>query len=93
MVIDRNDNCGLYMITIDKKTDTKKIIVLILLLLVLISLIVIAKNSIEVINQYEVFEQYEAQLMALQKQDEDRKIKIEEKKQEKNPKLTQERKR
>lgn len=95
MVIDRNDNYSLYMITTDKRSDTKKIVVLVLLLLVLIGLIIIAKNSIEVINQHKIYEQYEAQLMALQKHEEDRKIQIEKKKQEKKPiiTLTQERKR
>ena len=93
MVIDRNDNYNMYMITIDKPSEMKKIVVLVLLLLVLIGLIIIAKNSMEVIDQYKVYEQYEAQLMALQKQEEDRQAEIEKRRQEKIPKLTQERKR
>ena len=52
----------------------------------------IAKNSIAIIKQYKIYEQYEMQLAVLQKQEKEKVAKIEKEKQEKIPKLTQERK-
>ena len=53
----------------------------------------IAKNSMMIIQQSKIFEQYKTQLMVLQKQEEERKAEIERRIQEKMPKLTQARKR
>lgn len=81
----------IYKITIDEKhLNTKKIAILLLIVIVVVGLIMIAKNSIEVIKQHKVYEQYEAQLATLAKQEENRQAEIEGKKQERTPKLTQE---
>lgn len=94
MIKEGNDNYGIYQITIYKQSNTKKIVILNLLVIVLIILIMIAKNSIEIINQYKIYQQYETQLLALQKQEEDKQVKIrkkqEEMKQNRIPQLTQE---
>ncbi len=100
MVIDENDNedYNTYMTTVPKKITTKEIVttvITILLIFILIGLIMITKNSIGIISEYKIYEQYETQVAVLQKQEQARqaKTKIEKKKQEKLPKLTQERKR
>lgn len=84
----------IYKITINEKhLNTKKVGILVLMIIVAIGLIMIAKNSIEVIKQHKVYEQYEGQLAALDKQKEDKQIQNEENKQEKQakiPKVTQE---
>lgn len=98
MVIDENDNedYNTYMTTVPKKITTKEIVttvITILLIFILIGLIMITKNSIGIISEYKIYEQYETQVAVLQKQEQARRAKIEKKKQEKIPKLTQERKR
>lgn len=98
MVIDENDDYdyNIYLTTVQKQTRTKEIvttIIVILLIFILIGLIMIAKNSINIISEYKIYEQYEIQVAVLQKQEQERQAKIEKKKQEKMPKLTQERKR
>lgn len=81
----------IYKITINEKhLNTKKVAILVLMVIVAIGLIMIAKNSVEVVKQHKVYEQYEGQLVALDKQKEDKQIENQEKKQEKIPKLTQE---
>lgn len=95
MVIDENNNYSIYMITASKPISTKqilKIVILILLVFILIGLLMIAKNSISMIREYKIYEQYETQLAVLQKQERERQAKLEKRKQEKMPKLTQERK-
>ncbi len=88
-------NNNIYQITTKSQLDIKKIIILILMIIVIIGLIMIAQNSMEIIARNKVYEQYEAQLIALKKQEEDRKTEIEREKerirQEKIPKLTQKR--
>ena len=96
MVIDEIDNHNIYMQTTDTQISTKEIvttIIVILLIFSLIGLIMIAKNSMMIIQQSKIFEQYKTQLMVLQKQEEERKAEIERRIQEKMPKLTQARKR
>ena len=96
MVIDEIDNHNIYMQTTDTQISTKEIvttIIVILLIFILIGLIMIAKNSMIIIQQSKIFEQYKTQLMVLQKQEEERKAEIERRIQEKMPKLTQARKR
>lgn len=95
MLIDENNNYNIYMTLADKQLNTKEIVttvILILLVFILIGLIMIAKNSISIISEYKIYEQYETQLAVLQKQEEERLAEIERKRQEKIPKLTQERK-
>lgn len=88
-------NYNIYQITTKSRLDTKKIIILILMIIVIIGLIMIAQNSIEIVKRHKVYEQYEAQIIALKKQEEDRKAEIEREqeriRQEKIPKLTEER--
>ncbi len=89
----------IYGITIGeqtKKLNTKKVILLVLLLIVTLVLIMLAKNSVEIIKQSKIYEQYEAQMIALAKQEEDKlakEQKEEKEKKEKLPQLTQDRKR
>ena len=64
-----------------------------MLIIIVIGLIMIVKNSIIVIREYNIYEQYENQLLALERQEEDNHKQEEKNKQEKIPKLTQERKR
>lgn len=94
MITEVKEENSLYKVIIDKPIHIREIIKFILLMIlifILIGLIMIAKNSIAIIKEYRVYEQYEAQLVALQKQEEERVAQIERKRQEKIPKLTQER--
>lgn len=96
MIKDENDGYDIYKITPDKQLNIKKIIIIVLLVVIVIGLILTMKNSIELINQHKIYEQYEAQLAALQKQEEDKQAEIEREKekirQERIPNLTQQRK-
>lgn len=96
MLIDRNGKYNVYQITTKSQLDVKKIIILILMIIVIIGLIMIAGNSMEIVTRNKVYKQYEAQLIALKKQEEDRKAEIERERerirQEKIPKLTEKRK-
>ena len=81
-------NFGIYEITSKKKSYTKKIIIAISILIIIVCLVLIAKNSIEIINYNKVYKQYEAQIIALEEQQ--KKLEeLEKIRQEKNPKLTQ----
>ena len=78
MVIDENDDYGynIYLTIAPKKISTKEIVttvIVILLIFILIGLIMIAKNSISVIREYKIYEQYETQVAVLQKQQQERK--------------------
>ena len=96
MVRDGKNDYDIYKIKNDKQLDITKIVIIILLVGVVIGLILIAKNSISLINKHKAYEQYEAQLTALQKQKEEEQAKIEAEKekirQERIPQLTEERK-
>ena len=82
---------NIYKITIDEKhLNTKKVAILLLIVVVAVGLIMLAKNATTILKNHKVYEQYEAQLGALAKQEESRQTEIEEKKQERIPKLTQE---
>lgn len=94
MLKKENDNYDIYKITDRSQLETKKILILaLIIIIVIIGLIMIIKNSMEIINQHKVYEQYEAQLLSLKKQEEDKQAEIEKTKekirQEKIPKLTQ----
>ena len=52
-----------------KKLNKKKIILLILMIIVLIGLILIVKNSINIIDSYSVYKQYETQLEVLKNEE------------------------
>lgn len=96
MVRDGKDDYDIYKINNDKQLDITKIVIIVLLIVVVIGLILIAKNSIELMNQHKAYEQYEAQLTALQKQKEEEQAEIEAEqekiKQSRIPQLTEERK-
>lgn len=95
MLVEGNQNGNMYMATIDNQLTKKEVVItaiFILLVFILIGLIMITKNSINIISEYKIYKQYETQLAVLQKQEEERLAEIEKTKQEKMPKLTQERK-
>lgn len=97
MVRDGNYKDNIYKINIKEHLDSKKTMLLVFMIAVLIGLIMVAEKSLEIVKQHKVYEQYEAQLIALKKQEEDRKAEIEREKerirQERIPQLTQKRKR
>lgn len=87
-----NDEEGIKYIKIKRKVNKKKLIIITLLLILLLLIVIIIFNSINITKQYKVYKQYEAQIQAIQQQEEARQKKIEEeierKRQEKIPKLT-----
>jgi biopolymer transport protein ExbB/TolQ len=91
MIKEDNYNYDIYKIATKEPIDIKKIIILVLMIVIVICLIMIAKNSLVLINQQKIYKQYEAQLIALQKQEEEKQAEEEKIRQEKIPKLTQER--
>lgn len=96
MVEEGKEIYNIYKIDTNRKLNVKKVILVVLLIICAIGLILVAKNSIQIIKQHKVYEQYEAQVIFLQKQEEEKQAKIKEKeekaKQEKLPKLTDGRK-
>lgn len=95
-MVREENNYSLYqVVSIDKQFHIR-IAIIILLLMIMIGLLMIAKNSIEIIDEYKIYQQYEAQLLALQKQEEDKQVEIAKRRQiiEQTKKiiLTQERK-
>lgn len=97
MVRDGNEIYDICKIKTERQINIKRILIMLLIILVVIGLIIIAKNSIKIIKQHKVYEQYEAQLIALKEQEEKKQIEIEREqeriRQERNPQLTQERQR
>lgn len=89
MVRDENSNEEIYLMPTKKQLNIKKITILVLIIITVIGLSIIIRNSVEIIKQHKVYEQYEAQIMALKKQEEDKLAEIEKKRQEKIPKLTE----
>lgn len=97
MLEHEKSSSNMYITTINNQLDIQKICIIILIIIVTIGLIMVTKNSVEIMKQHKVYEQYEAQVIALKKQEEDKKAAIEREKEkireEKTPKLTQKRKR
>jgi len=89
MVRDEEDKEDIYLVE-TKKLNIKKIAIIGMIILVVIELSMLTKNLIEIIKSHKVYEQYEAQIMTLKKQEEDRLAQIEKRKQERIPKLTEE---
>lgn len=83
---------NLYKINIKQKLDVRRILLIVLLIIMVILSIIIAKHSIEIIEYNKAYEQYEAQIIALQvaKANQDAKLKEEQEriKKERNPQLT-----
>lgn len=97
MLEHEKSSSNMYITTINNQLNIQKICIIILIIIVTIGLIMVIKNSVEIMKQHKVYEQYEAQIIALKKQEEDKKAAIEREKEkireEKIPKLTQKRKR
>jgi len=90
MVNDDNfQNFGVFEITSKKKFYNEKFIIAILLVIIIACLALITKNSLDVINYHKVYKQYEAQIITLKKQEEEKLAEIEKIKKERMPKLTQ----
>lgn len=89
MVRDEKSKEEVYLISTQKQLNIKKIAILALTIITIIGLSIIIRNSAEIIKQHKVYEQYEAQMVALKKQEEDKLAEIEKKRQEKIPKLTE----
>lgn len=93
MIKEENECYDIYKIDINNQLNIKKIALIVLIILVVIGLIMVAEKSVEIMKQHKVYKQYEAQVIALQQQEEYEKAKIEKQKekmkQEKIPKLTQ----
>ncbi len=90
MVRDESSYEDIYLVRTKKQLNIKKVIIVIILILTVIGLIITVQNVTEIIKQHKVYEQYEAQILALKKQEEDKLAQIEKRKQEKMPKLTEE---
>lgn len=91
MVKDKENNMDIYKISINVPINKKKIIIMFFIFLIIIGLFIIVENSINLIKQHKVYEQYQAQLATLQQQEKEKQIELEKKRQEKIPKLTQQR--
>lgn len=89
------EQLDVYKIKTDKKINKKKIAILVLCIFILICLAFTIKNCIKIIEGHKIYKQYEIQLQSITYQEEQKKIKIKEedekRKQEKIPKLTEER--
>ena len=87
-----NNINNIYKIDIKQRLDLKKVILIVLLIIVVILSAIIAKHSIEIIENSKAYEQYEAQIIALQvaKANQEAKLKEEQEriKKERNPQLT-----
>lgn len=91
MVKDKEDDMDIYKISINVPINKKKIIIMFFIFLIIIGLFIIVENSINLIKQHKVYEQYQVQLATLQQQEKEKQIELEKKRQEKIPKLTQQR--
>ena len=89
-----NDDKGvdIYKIDTNKKINKKRILILLGCICILLCLILIIKHSIEILNRYTIYKQYETQLQSIIYQEQQIKAEEERKRQEKIPKLTNERK-
>lgn len=81
-----------YQLNIKKSINKKKIIISILIIISIICIILIVNNITKTVEGYKVYQQYEAQLNSLKYKQEQKLAEIEKKRQERIPKLTDERK-
>ena len=95
-MVNDDDWVNVYELDINNKLDKKKIFILIVCICIFISLILTITYTIKISNGYKIYKQYEAQLASINHQEEENKAKIAEeekkKREEKIPKLTNERK-
>ncbi len=86
-------NKKIYQMSKINKLDIRKIIIFLFIIAIIIVLIMIAQNSIKVIDDYKIYQEYQAQLATMKKEEEEKQAAIEREKerirQEKIPKLTQ----
>lgn len=93
MVNDENNySDNPYKINIRPRLDKKRIFIMIVLILLLFCILLTTNHIKNVIKEYKVYKQYEAQLDSIKHQEEEKQAKIQEKidkkKKEKNPQLT-----
>lgn len=81
-----------YQLNNKNNLNKKKIIISILIVISIICIILIVNNIKKTIEGYKVYQQYEAQLNTIKYQQEQKQAELEKKRQEKIPKLTDERK-
>ena len=84
-------NPDLYMIKIKPKIDIKKIIIIIILIVLLLCICLTINNIRNIIIGHKVYEQYEAQINFLKQEEIRLAEEAERRRQEKIPKLTEER--
>lgn len=93
MVKDEYDINDIYKIDIKDKLDKRKVLIIIFSVIALILIYIVALKSIQIMNQNKIYKQYEFQIMALQKAEQDRIAQIEAEKErirkERNPNLTE----
>ena len=73
-----------------KHINKKKVVILIIMIIILIGLILIAKNSTDIIGQHKMHEEYVAQVESLKKEEELKQAELEKQKQEEEEKQRQE---
>ena len=93
MIKDGNKTDDIYKIDTDEKLDKRKVIIIIVAILVLLGLIIIARNSIDIIRYDKIYKQYEAQIIAIEAEKANKEAKLQEEqeklKKERNPQLTE----
>ena len=96
MVNDNNNEWNIYKIDTKAKLDKRKIFIIILIVLSLICIILTGGYIARMIKEYKTYKQYEAQLQTIKYEEEEKQKRqaeeAERKRQERIPKLTDERK-
>lgn len=59
-----------------KRTDKRKVWIIIGIIFIMVCLIIIANNAIKVIQRHNIYEKYEAQLIAIQKAEQEEQLRI-----------------
>ena len=93
MVNDDNDyKLDVYKIDTRTKLDKKRIFIMVILILLLFCILLTINHIKNLMEEYKVYKQYEAQLNSIKHQEEEKQAKIKEetekKKKERNPQLT-----
>lgn len=90
-MVDDNNWLDIYRIDTKDKIDKKKIAILLICIIVIIELFFTTRYVMEAINSYKVYKQYENQLELIKNEEARIAAEQERKRQEKIPKLTEER--
>ena len=64
-------NKKIYQMSKINKLDIRKIIIFLFIIAIIITLIMIAQNSIKVIDDYKIYQEYQAQLATMKKEEEE----------------------